>query len=97
MKARCKVLLDYLQTANRNHPRSRWELRMLTGKPDRAIRKEIEELRKQGHKICSDSHGKGYWVAKNESDYKKFRKEYMGRVNSMLGTVKAMDESVEVW
>ena len=81
--------------ATKEHPATREHMEYATGYPDRRNRKIIEELRKEGVKICSTSHQGGYWVARTESEYKAFRTEYLSGAYKRLETVKAMDEFIE--
>lgn len=91
------MMLEYLKTASRESPMSRQELADLFSLTDRGVRLKIAELRNEGHKICSDSNGKGYWMARSESDYKRFRAEYVSRARKIFETVGKMDANVEVW
>lgn len=84
-----------LMTASRENPVGRPELCLLTGMSDRMMRKAIEDMRKQGIRVCADSGKYGYWLAQSEEDYKAFRGELLSRAYSQLKTVSAMDKFVE--
>lgn len=73
---------------------SRQELSNLTGICDRNVRAAIEELRKNGFRIMSNSRSKGYWIARTSEEYRELRNEYIARIRSCTQTLKAMDESV---
>jgi hypothetical protein len=66
-----------------------------TGMPDRRVRKEIELLRKDGYRICSNSARPGYWLAKTEAEYKDFRRNYGSRLWEGIRTLRAMDNAAE--
>ena len=80
--------------------RLRW--RGLIGKKDdRAMRKAIENLRKQGYLIChrKDSDGcyGGYYIAASKAEYEDFRtREYKSRIISLADTLRGMDKAAEV-
>lgn len=61
---------------------SRAELCALTGFSDRINRKYIERLRRQGERILSSSHYKGYWYSDDVIEIREFIKEEDSRKNS---------------
>lgn len=80
--------------ATKENPATRKRLMEATGFTDRMVRKEIEHLRDNGVRICSSESG-GYWLAKSESEYKEFRKNYASRFYRGLRTLAKMDGSTE--
>ena len=88
-------ILEALANADSGRRVTRHELVILTGKSDRLCRREIENLRCQGLRICSDSKAPGYWIAKSESEYRRARGQYIARIKSCAHTLKAMDSFVE--
>lgn len=88
-------ILFRVMTATREYPVDRHELGLLCGKSDRMVRKDIQVMRDMGIRICSNSNGYGYWLAKGETDYKMFRAEMMSRAMAHLKTVSMMDKNCE--
>lgn len=72
------------------HRMSRSEAATIAGS-DRTARNIIESLRKRGYRICSESGRSGYWIAKSDAEYKRFKKEYVSRAVNIFQTVRAMD------
>lgn len=71
-------------------PKSRFQLCIECGLADRALRREIEALRKAGHPICSSSHKGGYWLG-DDTDKKRLVAEYRSRAYSMMKTASAIE------
>ena len=89
-------ILALLIYASKENPMDRKHIAEISQVPERKIRLIIKGLRKKGVRVVSYSENRGgYWIAKTEEEYKRFRAEYMSRINDMLETVKAMDEAVE--
>lgn len=88
-------ILSEIMLASKDAPCSRKWLAIASGMTDRTVRREIEQMRKRGIRICSDSKSYGYWLAKSETEYKDFRKEIYGRAMTLLQTVSAMDNYTE--
>ena len=88
-------IFERASNATRYDPVSRRELVYLTNACDRVVRECIESIRRKGGRICSGSGRKGYWVARTDAEYLEFRREYISRIRSLAGTLKAMDEVVE--
>ena len=86
------VILDMCKKASREKPVSIKEIKEVTMLPDNTIRKHVADLRGYGYRICSQA--KGYWVAKNESDYLSFRGKYMAEISKRIDRLKAMDNTV---
>ena len=57
-------------------PKDRWisrkELVMLTGLPDRSVRRLIEAARRAGHRIISNTHAGGYKMAADGREWLEF-------------------------
>lgn len=66
-------------------PQSRKQLTSVTGLSDRALRREISELRKNGYPVCTDSRKGGYWIGEGE-DVKRLTKELESRAFDLLET-----------
>lgn len=63
---------------------SRPYLSTLTGLSDRINRKWIEAARRQGARIISSSHGKGYYIAESDDEWMRFLEEHKRRAESIL-------------
>lgn len=87
-------LIPLLEAADKDSPATRHHLSTTLGAPDRIVRLEIEKLRADGMRVCSSSHGKGYWIAKTEEEYTSFRREYIARAKRQLQIVSAMDSQL---
>ena len=64
---------------------------------DRMVRAAVNELRNEGHPICS-SVGKssGFYFPKTMTEYKNFRyRDYVSRIKTMQKTVDMMDMGAE--
>lgn len=84
-------LLREIRVCSRMIPASRAMLCGYLGKPDRTIRKGIEELRRRGYRIISDSGHYGYWLDENGGGYDHMRAEMRKKALSILQTIRAMD------
>ena len=62
---------------------------------DRAFRREIEELRERGYRVVSTSGKPGYWIAKNDKEYREFRENYSSKAFTILRHRSAMDAYTE--
>lgn len=67
--------------------------------PERTVRKLIEELRNEGHLICNDQDGQGYYIAETEQEIRRQYRQDCARAMSILRRIKpfrhairAMDE-----
>lgn len=88
-------LLEMLKAASRERPLDRYEAAEKLNTTERTIRGLITVLRTEGVRVCSDSSGRGYWIAESEEDYKRFRAEYVSRAINIFRTVNAMDNATE--
>lgn len=84
-------LLKEIRVCSRTIPASRAMLCGYLGKSDRDIRRGIEELRKRGYRIVSNSGHYGYWLDESGGGYDRMRAEMRKKALSMLATIKAMD------
>lgn len=75
------TVMDCLKVGRANAV-TRAELVNRTGKPDRANRKEIERLRREGVPIISASDGKGYWLAESVEEVERFLREADARTEA---------------
>lgn len=67
-------LMQCLRTGRINAV-TRAELVNRTGMPDRANRREIERLRREGVPVISASDGRGYWLAESVEEVERFLRE----------------------
>lgn len=74
---------------------TREHLMRATGNSDRECRRDISELRQAGYRICSSPGRSGYWVSKDEADYRMLRNMYIQKISTMASIVKAMDDFTE--
>ena len=91
-----KENIKYLvEMGTRDKPVLREHLQTATGYTDRQNRAIIEDLRKDGMRICSTAQKGGYWIARTEREYKAFRTEYLSGATKRFKTVEAMDMATE--
>ena len=76
-------VLKYLRQGREN-ARTRQELCILTGYSDRAVRNEIEELRRNGHIIINNQDGKGYYLTDSLVEIERQYKQNRSRAMSIL-------------
>lgn len=57
------TILEILRNTSANNRANRPQLSYLTGMSDRAVRKEIHDLRQKGHWIVGDTTGGGYYLS----------------------------------
>ena len=51
------------------------QLQWRTGEKERAIRREIQQLREDGHLIINDQDGKGYYIATDLDEVERMYKQ----------------------
>lgn len=78
-------ILDYIPYGRENAI-TRQELAKLTKLDDRAVRKEIKRLTKQGVPIISSSHYKGYWLSDDIDEWEAYINEIDRRRESLYFT-----------
>lgn len=86
-------LLRYIPRGRENAV-TRQQLANLTGKPDRAIRKEIERLRHAGVAIVSLSDAKGYWLTDDLGEIEQFLRETNARERTSRRTTYLLRKMV---
>jgi predicted ArsR family transcriptional regulator len=88
-------ILFWLNKATKEHPANRYELAKRYGINERQVRMFIQAMRNDGIRVCSNSSGRGYWIAKTTAEYERFRAEYGSRATKIFKTIKAMDGATE--
>lgn len=90
------TVLEILKLYSKEKPANRERFAQYLKIGDRALRKEIENLRDQGVPICSNSHAStgegGYWIAKTIKEYEEFSAEYTSRAIKIINRDKKMRE-----
>lgn len=76
-------IVKYIPVGRKNAI-SRPYLSTLTGLSDRINRKWIEAARRQGVRIISSSHGRGYYIAEDDNEWLHFLEEHKRRAESIL-------------
>ena len=90
------VLLDMLDKASKANPVTRERMKNTFYVGDRTCRDMITNIRKQGHRVVTDSKNGGYWIAKSESEYRKFRPHYVAYAEDIFDTAEKMDNEGQV-
>jgi hypothetical protein len=62
---------------------------------DRQIRKAVENLRSQGHPICSNFERGGYFMPSTPQEYITFKEKYTSYARTIFTHVKAMDATID--
>ena len=76
------MLINYIPVGKSNAI-TRQELVRLTGESDRAIRKEIKRLNRDGIPILSSSRGCGYWISDDLDELEQYINETDHRRESL--------------
>lgn len=84
------LIADYLLEGQKNAIPRR-QLRVLTGLPDRAIRREIERERRDGIPILADNLT-GYFIPSCEEERRRFVRSMRGRALEILTTAAAIEK-----
>ena len=84
MKAHIRVL-SYIPVG-RDNPIRRIDLKRMLGIPDRIMRDLITTLRAQGWPILNNQDGRGYYIADNEADIERFRRQELTRACQIIKT-----------
>lgn len=58
----------------------------LTGYTDREIRKAVEEARRNGVRVVSSSHRRGYYIATEQAEWDAFLLELKNRIRTTMET-----------
>lgn len=69
---------------------TRDELVKETGLSDRWVRRYIEELRKEGYRITTSDHKKGYKYASNDKEVDELLIVFKSRIRTELETLSAL-------
>lgn len=73
-----------------DRPTPRYYLRDALGVSDRALRRAVTELRKNGYNVAANSSTGGYWKG-DDNDKKHTIAEYRSRAYELLATASAME------
>lgn len=76
----------------RQNARTRQTLCTLTGLSDRAVRREIEDLRERGEFIITDEDGKGYYISEDYEDVKRQYLRDTARIKAISKRTKHLRE-----
>ncbi len=87
-------VLDCLHFGKRNAV-TRVQLQILTGLPDRAIRREIDKLREDGQPIFNSQDGEGYYLATADDDLDMMHciLRERARRDAMIESVESLERS----
>lgn len=89
-------ITDYIPKG-RNNAISRARLCMLTGKSDRANRKQIQDARNMGVPIIANTEDGGYYISDDPAEIRRLKLEYLSRAHSCQHTARQLDKlAVEV-
>ena len=90
------ALLDYISTGEANAITTA-ELLQLTGIPSvRALRKEIHQLREQGHIICASMEPPaGYYLAENPQEAARFVRSMESRLREIGRAIRAAKNYIQ--
>lgn len=80
-------VLNCLKIGEEN-AQSRDTLVTLTGYSDRHVRQQIEQLRRKGIEVMSDSRKRGYWISSGREDKRAFVEQMDKRGKKCIGVVK---------
>ena len=89
------LVLDTLRDRSKENPLTRAELKQIVGTKDRRAREIIESLRSQGYRIVSTASAKGYWLARDEVEYRAFSAEYGKKAYTIMHNIHMMDQYTE--
>ena len=82
------VVLDNIGVGKKNAV-TLLQLQWRTGDNERAIRKDIQQLREDGHLIINDQDGKGYYIATELEEVARQYKQDRSRFLSIAKRIKA--------
>jgi hypothetical protein len=72
---------------------TRSELCRLTGLSDRRMRRQIEELQFQGHRIINMSDGLGYYFPQTDAEFYRYTKQEYSRIFKELKKIRKMENA----
>lgn len=81
------TILTYIGTG-RESAITRAELCRITGLPDRAVRRQIEQARLDGHIIINDGSGVGYYLSDDPEELAAQYRRNEGRARAILAQQK---------
>lgn len=82
-------LLSALERTDADNRLTRGRAKNICG-TDRNARRLINELRKEGYAICSDSHAPGYYLARTEAEKSLFVADIKSRIKEMTEVLAKM-------
>lgn len=82
-------LIDLLQEGERNSL-SRQHLSIQLGVSDRALRRQVQQLRLRGIPVISHSDSQGYYIAENDADIRSFLYETKHRIQELQAVYDAI-------
>lgn len=86
-----EILKAMLEEASKDKPVTRERIKNTFLVTDRTARSMIEELREQGVRVCGQNDIDGYWIAKTQEEYERFRRDYMSKAATIFRRVQSMD------
>ena len=86
-----ELLKEMLDKADKDHPITRDEIISRFHVSDRRARKMIEELREKGIRVCGLNTTEGYWIAKTQAEYERFRRDYVSKATTIFRRATNMD------
>ena len=95
MKAHIRVL-SYIPIGSDN-PIRRKDLKRMLGIPDRSMRDMITTLRTQGWPILNHQDGRGYYLAENEAEIERFRRQELARGWQIIKVARSIRYIPNVW
>lgn len=90
-----EVLKQMLERADKEHPVTREQIMNTFKVSERKARKMIEELRRMGVRVCGLNTTEGYWIAKNQKEYERFRRDYLSKATTIIQITSNMDNQSE--
>ena len=91
-------LAERLRDELKAYPQTRDKLTYILNTNDRALRQAVNELRKEGVPVCSNSGVSGYWIGNNEdiqhtvADLKSRAYDLLAQANGMEGELAGQVE-----
>ena len=92
---RDEILKKMLAEASQDKPVTRETIMHTYRVSDRSARKMIEDLREQGVRVCGQNTDKGYWIAKTQEEYERFRRDYVAKATTIFRRARNMDEETD--
>lgn len=85
-------VLKYLGSGRKNAIK-RTDLAIKCGLSDRKMRREIESLQHQGHRIINMSDSSGYYIASTEQEFEAYLKQEWHRIGKEMRKLHAMKKA----